>query len=346
MASIGESGLKAQIKSESYSNAYFIYGEESYLKAHYVQKLRKKIVDPAFEDFNCHTYENKNISLGEILRDAEMLPMMSRYNLVLVYDYPFDNKEDIEEIKAFLGDVPDTTILIFVFETVEVDPKKNSKWKGLINAFAKAGSAVNLEKRSESDLAKMLVNGAKKRGAVLSTENARYLISVAGNDIQTLMNEIDKLCMYCKDGEITKNIIDNMAAKCLQARVYDLSKFILKQDTAGAYAVLRTLFEMGEEPIGILAIIANCYVDMYRVKCAKIAGASYEDVGNYYNYKGREFVLRNALRDSSKLSVTSLRKSLDVLSEADYRLKSTAADKKIILEETVIKLVMIAGAGQ
>ena len=41
------------------------------------------------------------------------------------------------------------------------------------------------------------------------------------------------------------------------------------------------------------AVISNCYVDMYRVKCAKIAGQPVEDVGHYYNYKGREFALRN-----------------------------------------------------
>lgn len=346
MASIGESEFKAQLKSGAYSNVYFIYGEESYLKTHYMRQLKKKLVDPAFEDFNFHKYEDKNTSLSDILRDAETLPMMSAYNVVFVYDYPFDKKEDVEEMKAFLKDVPETSVLVFLFETVDTDAKKNSKWRTLINAFAKAGSVVRLDKRSESDLVKMLVNGAKKRGALLTPEHARYLISVAGSDITVLTNETDKLAMYCKNGEITKDVIDAVATKCLQARIYDLSKFILKGDASGAYTVLNTLYELGEEPIGVLAVIANCYVDMYRVKCAKIAGASAEDVGNYYNYKGREFVLRNAMRDSARLSVGVLRQSMDILAQADSRLKGTSADKKIVLEEAVIQLMLAAKADQ
>ena len=90
--------------------------------------------------------------------------------------------------------------------------------------------------------------------------------------MQTLLHELDKLSAFCKDGEITAAVIDDMATKCLQARVYDLSKFILKGDTGGACKVLHTLFELGEEPIPIAAVLINHYVDMYRVKCAKIDG--------------------------------------------------------------------------
>ena len=54
MAKIGEQELKQQIKAGLFSNAYLIYGEESYLKEHYVNELKKKIVEPAFEDFNIY----------------------------------------------------------------------------------------------------------------------------------------------------------------------------------------------------------------------------------------------------------------------------------------------------
>ncbi|MDE7124363.1 MAG: DNA polymerase III subunit delta, partial [Eubacterium sp.] len=62
----------------------------------------------------------------------------------------------------------------------------------------------------------------------------------------------------------------------------------------------------------------------------------------YYNYKGREFALRNAMRDCANLSVEQLRKSLDVLMEADNILKSTGTDKKLVLEETMVKLLLVS----
>lgn len=343
MAKIGEQEIKNQIKQKEFSNAYLIYGEESYLKEFYVNQLKKKIVDPTFEDFNFHSYEGKDVSLNDILKDAEMLPMMSEYNFVLVHDYPLDkSSSDCDSLKEFLKDVPETTVIVFWYDSIVVDVKKNSKWKSIDTAFAKAGSSVNLEKRTESELVKLLVSGCKKRGTVLSSDNARYLISISGNDIKTLLNETEKLSSYVKEGEITKDIINRLAVKCLQAKVYDLSKAIVKGNYDLAYSVLDTLFAMKEEPISILAVISNCYIDMYRTKCAKIAGFPPEDVGKYYNYKGREFALRNAIRDCANLSINQLRDSLDVLMQADNSLKSTGVDKKLVLEETMVKLLLIS----
>jgi DNA polymerase-3 subunit delta len=342
LAKIKELQLKEQIKTGNFSNAYFIYGEESYLKEHYVSQLKKKIVDPVFESFNYHQFDGKDISLDDILKDAQMLPMMSEYNFVLVRDYPITkSKNDLKLLIEFLQDVPESTVFIMVYDAVLLD-EKSATFKKLVSSFDAAGSVVNLEKRSENDVAKLLVSGAKKRGSSIDINNARYLISISGNDLKTLFNELDKLSYFAQGKEITKDIIDNMATKCLQARIYDISKAVVAGNSNVAYSALDTLFSMKEDPIKILAAIGGVYVDMYRVKCAKVAGYSYDDVAGHYNYRGREFALKNASRDCAKLTEQQLRNSLDEIINTDIKLKSTAIDKKLLLEELIIKLILIA----
>jgi DNA polymerase-3 subunit delta len=342
LARIGENELKAQIKSREFSNVYLIYGEETYLKEFYVNKLKKQIVEPAFEDFNFHKYEGKDTGIDEILQNAEMMPMMAEYSFIIVHDYPLDKSSaDVDSLKEFFKDIPDTCILVFWYDSIEVDTKKNSKWKTIENAFAKAGCAVNLEKRTEGDLVKLIVSSAKKRGATIDNSNARYLISVVGSDIKTILNEVEKICGYVGEGEITKKDIDSLAVKCLQARVYDLSKFILQGNSDGAYNVLNVLFSQKEEPIAILSVISSCYIDMYRVKCAKSANENEMGLSDYFSYKGREFLIRNASRDCRNISFESLRKAIDILSNTDELLKSTSIDKNLLLEETVAKLLML-----
>ena len=342
MAVIGEAEMKAQIKSGEFSGAYLVFGEESYLKEYYVNKLKSKLVDPAFSDFNLHSYEGKNTSIDEILMDAQMLPMMSEYTVVVVHDYPLDKSAgDADKLKEFFKDMPESSVIIFWMDTIEVDPKRNNKWKKLVNLFSENGSAVNLEKRSEGELVRLIVASAKKRGCSIEPQRARYLISVVGSDIQTIFSELEKICAYAGEREITKADIDELAVKSLQARVFDLSRFILKGDSDSAYGVLNTLFAQKEEPIGILSVISSCYVDMYRVKCAKAAGVSESDVGNYYPYKGREFLLRNAARDGAYISINTLREALDLLSKSDELMKSTSIDKQLLLEETVSKLLIL-----
>lgn len=342
MAEIGEQQLRKQIKENSFENAYLIYGEESYLKEYCVSQMREKIVDKTFESFNYHFFDGKDISLDEILKDAQMLPMMSEYNLVVARDYPVDKTQsDIKLLEEYLSDCPDTTVFILWYDSLEPDVK-SAKFKKLIKAFDSVGAVVNMQKRSESDVARLLVSGAKKRGAVLDIDNAKYLISVSGNDMKNLLNELDKLSYFVKDGEITKDIIDNMATKCLQARIYDLSKFVVSGNSDKAYEVLDTLFAMKEEPVIILSAISSVYVDMYRVKCAKAAGFTYDDVAKHYNYRGREFALRNASRDCANLSEKQLTSSLDAITNTDIKMKSTAVDKKLLIEELIIKLIMTA----
>lgn len=342
MAKIGELELKQQIKNNELSSVYMIYGEENYLKEHYVSQLKKAVVDPAFADFNMHQYEGKSASISEILQSAEMMPMMAEHTFILVHDYPLDKSSgDVDILKEFFKDVPDTCVLVFWFDSIDVDVKKSSKWTSIINAFAKAGDAVDMQKRTETELAKLVVAYAKKRQCTISTDDARYLISVVGSDIKTIFNELDKICGFVNEGSITKANIDDLATKCLQARVYDLSKFILAGNSDSAYGVLNVLFAQKEEPISILSVISSCYIDMYRVKCAKTANVNENDLANHFSYKGREWLIRNASRDCRNISVESLRKAIDVLSQTDEMLKSTSVDKNLLLEETVAKLLML-----
>ncbi len=80
---------------------------------------------------------------------------------------------------------------------------------------------------------------------------------------------------------------------------------------------------------------------MYRVKCARQAGIPDSEIASVFGYKGREFLIRNAARDGSYMSIEALRQALDLLSEADEKLKSTGIDDKLVLEETVAKLLIM-----
>ena len=342
MARIGEKELKEQIKAGSFSNVYFIYGKESYLKEYYIKKLKDKLVDGAFADFNFHQYDSKDASIDDILQNAQTLPVMSEYSLILVHDYPLDKStSDFNALKEFFKDIPESCVLVFWYDSIEIDTKKSAKWKSVESAFAKAGSSVNLEMRSENELAKLIISSAKKRGCQIDVNNAKYLISVVGSDIQTIFNELEKICAFANGSEITKKDIDELAVKSLQARVYDLSKFILASNSNGAYSVLNTLFAQKEEPISILSVIASCYIDMYRVKCAKTANVNENELAQYYSYKGREFLIRNASRDCRNISFENLRNSIDVLQKADELMKSSSIDKNLLLEETIAKLLII-----
>lgn len=343
MPTISENELKIAIKASQFSNLYFLYGEEKYLVRHYTSLLEKKIVNPDFSDFNLHVYDGKTADIDEVSTAAEALPMMSEYSCVIIKDMPVDNlnSDDSENLISFISDIPETTVVIITLPTLSVN-MKNSKAKKVLSAFEKYGSVIEFGRFGMQQLTKLIEKGAKDRNCSFGYNESAYLISLVGDDMSVLLNELEKICSYKKEGIVTKEDIDAVVVKSMQARAFDLTKALVANNCDTAMDILDTLVAMKEEPISILGAIITPYVDMYRAKIYSSGGLRAEEVAKDFNYRNKEFRLTNALRTASKYSVKQLRQFLEVLFEADTMLKSTSVDGRLILEQTITKLLLIS----
>lgn len=344
MAAIGEEALKVQIREKSFSNLYLFYGEESYLKQQYVNRIIEKTTDEAFRAFNLHNLDGKNATLDEIAECSFAVPMMGDYVVTVVHDMELNKLDSSSHSKLseLISDIPVSTVLIFWQDTVSVEPK-DKKWSEIIKSFEKYGSAVSLMKKTGGDLVKILTAGAKKRECVLSSDNARYLMSVVGDDMNVLLNELEKLCFFVDKREITKKDIDTVAVKSVEANIFSLTKFLLAGNFDKAYEVLDTLFFLKTEPPLIMGTLIGAYVDMYRAKVAVTNGESSTASAKAFNYRGKEFRLTNAARDAGKLSIIQLRNALEILADADEKLKTNYEESKtrLIIEEAMVRLALI-----
>lgn len=347
MALFNEDTLKKQIKSGDFSRVYIIYGSEGYLKQYYADLICKKSVGKDFEDFNLKKLEGRDTSLNEIYDCISAFPMMSEYTCTLVKDYPLtefvnDQNKINDEFNSVITDIPESSILVFWMDTVEVD-EKNKKWTSLIKLFDSVGVCAKIEKRTRSALEKLLVSSAAKKDCTLSRENAGYIITLVGEDMATLQNELNKVCAFANSGEITREHIDKTVIISVEAKVFQLSRMIVRGEADNAFENLNNLFKLREEPIAILAVLSKAFIDMYRVKAIKETGTPYSKLAEDFpaSYRGRGFILDNAANDSKNYSVTQLQNALDILSDADRRMKSTAEDNKTILEELILRLLRL-----
>ncbi len=344
MATIDENGIKLQIRSKAYSNIYLFYGEESYLKQLYINRIIDKTVDESFKTFNLHTIDGKDATLDMIAECCEALPMMGEYSVTVVNDMSLNklNATEYNKLIELISDVPETTILIFWQDTAEVD-QKDKKWAEIIKLISAKGSCVKLSKKTTSDLVKIIVGGATKRECTMSNDVARYLISVVGDDMTVLLNELDKVCFFTGKGEVTKKSIDAVAVKSLEATTFNLSKALVSGDFDKAYEMLDILFFRKTEPTLIMGALISSYVDMYRAKVAVTNGENATALASSFNYRNKEFRLTNGARNASKLSITQLRNALDILAEADEKLKTgvDASGARLAIEQLMVRLMML-----
>ena len=347
MAQFIEETLKKHIKSGEFMRLYIIYGNEGYLKQHYANTICSKSVSKDFEDFNLKKLDGKDTSLNEIYDCTSSFPMMSDYTCTLVKDYPLntfigDRGKVDEDFLNVISDIPESSILVFWMDVTEVD-EKNSKWSKVLKLFDEYGASVKIDKRSRSALEKLLISSAAKKDCTLSRDTAYYMINLVGEDMSTLQNELNKVCAFVNSGEITRKHIDETVIISVEAKIFQLSRMIVKGEADSAFENLANLFKLREEPVVISSVLSKAFVDMYRVKAAKEKGLSYKTLGDDFpsSYKGRGFVLDNASSDAAGYSLSQLKEALNLLSDADRRLKSTGEDSRIILEELVLRLLRL-----
>lgn len=342
-----EESLKKHIKSGDFMRIYIIYGNEGFLKQHYANEICKKTVSKDFEDFNLKKLDGKETSLNEIYDCVSSFPMMSDYTCTVIKDFHLtdyigDRGKVDSEFETVITDLPESSVLVFWMDTVEVD-EKNSKWAKVLKLIDGVGACAKIDKRTRSDLAKLLCSSATKKDCTLSKDNAYYMIGLVGEDMSTLQNELNKVCAYTGNGEITKEQIDSTVIVSIEAKIFQLSRMIVRGEADNAFQNLGNLFKLREEPVVILSVLSKSFVDMYRVKAAREKGLPSSKLGEDFPsaYKNKGFVIDNASADASKYTLTQLKSALNILSDADRRLKSTGEDGRTILEELILRLLRI-----
>lgn len=335
--------MKKQIKEKDFACLYMIYGDEAYLKSFYARRICDVAVDNALRDFNFHRFEGKSIDYDALSDAVEAFPMMSERTCVLLKDVPVDAlaQNEREKLMLILRDIPSTCTVVLWMDTVIVDAKKSAKWKAFLKEISPYAALVPLDKRGKTDLVKMIVGGAQKRGCTVSADNAAYMLQLAGDDLTNLLQELEKLCAFKKEGEITRQDIDAVTVRTVGAVVFDLSKAMFSGDATKAFSILSTLLRQKAEPVMILGALIACYVDMYRIKTATLGGVRTEEVTAAFNYRGKEFRLRNAARDGAKLSLQEVRQCLEILANCDKNLKGSGMDAQLLLEQCITQLMLI-----
>lgn len=347
MPVITESELKNALSKDSIKSVYILFGDDGYLIGHYVDVLIDKTCGKD-NDFDLQKFE-RDVDLQAVYDSVNQFPMTCERRCTVLSDYNFESAtdSDFERLLSLVSDNYETATLVLQFEAVEFDPKRSSRAKRLVSACDGAfGAVAALNHRTAAELSKMLQNGAKKRGKTLEKPVADFLIENCGEDINTLVNELEKLCRFSENSVITKEDVDTVCTKSVEASVYEYAKKIILCDTRGSLKILNDLFYMRFEPMLILYSAAATFVDIARVSAASKVHIPLGNVAQDFPYKNKDFVLRNALGYQKRFNDRKLSLCFSEILDADRAIKSFSGNEKLILEQMTVRLIYIIANGE
>ena len=318
--------LMQDIKSGQFNHIYLLYGEEGYLRRQYRGKLKEAVIGD--DNMNYHYYEGKDISVGEVIDQAETMPFFAERRLIVMENCGL-LKSGGEQLAEYLGNPSQTAF--FVFVETEID--KRSRLYKVISA---KGCAVEFAVQDETTLKRWVLGMVKKENKKISEQALNFFLEKTGTDMENIRREAEKLFCYCLDREaVTENDIEEVCTKRIGNHIFDMISAIADKKQKKALELYYELLAQKEPPMRILFLIARQFNMLLQVKELKAKGYQNKAIGGKVGLPG--FVAGKYVTQSSRFATKDLRQALEACVAAEEAIKTGRMNDNISVEMLIIQ---------
>ena len=328
--------LKTQLKNKDLGRLYVFHGEEVFLLHHYLEQMKKQLLDELTESFNYHRLTSETFDLRSFADAVENLPMMAETTFVQVDDVdPFKmNESDRTKMAEIFSDIPDYCTVVFTFETVAWKPDK--RLKKLWEAMDGNGEIVEFAKQDQKDLIAWVTRHFAAHGKQISSDLCAYLIDITGGTMTALSGEIDKISAYSGVDHIKKTDIDAVTEPVLDAVVFQMTDLLSAGRYGEALLKLQQLLKMQEEPIKILGAVGGHFRRISTARTLLDNGRNASDLQKLCGIP--DFAARKTMEAARRFSSGFCARAASLVLEADYHMKTSIDDNERLLELLVLQL--------
>ena len=329
--------LKQALKSKSLGRLYMFHGEETFLLHHYLEQMKKQLLDELTESFNYHRLNNETFDIRSFADAVENLPMMAENTFVQVDDVdPFKmNEADRTRMTEILSDIPDYCTVVFTFETVAWKPDK--RLKKLWEAIDGNAEIVEFAKQDQKDLIAWVTRHFAAHKKQIDSGLCAYLIDITGGTMTALSGEIDKICAYSGADHIKKTDIDAVTEPVLDAVVFQMTEQLSAGRYAEALLKLQQLLKMQEEPIKILGAVGGHFRRISTARTLLDNGRNASDLQKLCAPMP-DFAARKTMEAARRVTPEFCRQAASLVLETDYRMKTSFDDNERLLELLILQL--------
>lgn len=331
--------LRAAIQDRKFAPAYYLYGEDDFLKEEALRQLLEAAVDPATRDFNLDQRRGADLDAETLASLLGMPPMMAERRVVVVRDVDGLRKDAREALERYLGS-PSPDLLVIL--TAGADAKSDKSLSTLavaVDCAPLTGAQIPkwIVARAEKTL-----GGERKAGEGRITPAAVELLQdAAGTDLAQLAVELDKLAAYCGSNPIDEEAVAAVVGVRREETTGELLDAVAMRDAARALALLPGVLQQpktGAVPL-VMALTTQTLALAIGVARGIPAG---RQTGEYFtllrsgssNLTGRAWGEAVAAwsRAHGKWTLADLDRALEALLVADYSLKQSrvSSDEQIL----------------
>ncbi|MGV8982767.1 DNA polymerase III subunit delta [Clostridium sp.] len=338
--------LEKKIKKNELDNCYVFCGADEKLIKQHVAFITNKVLKSDFVDLNYSKFDGSKTNFETIIESCETMPFMSNKKVVVVYRAAFledsgagKNSGDLKNdnfalLNEYLKNPAPHCILIIYYVFSSDREKPSNKIKKL----EKKSCVIKVDKLKGDSLQKKCRDLFETAGKKIGKAELTLFCSHVDNNMDIVLNEVDKLVSYTEGREITKEDILAMMPQKSENDIFNLVDYLSQKNIKRALDILNELIYKGEKIPFILFMIARQFNLLFNIKLGIESGKAKETLAS--ELKLHPYICEKMISQSMKFTLKALRRNIGLCVETEKTLKSASTDNKINIEVFMIKTVM------
>ncbi len=326
--------LKKDLSAGQPGQLYIFHGEETYLRDHYLGRLREAVLTGGLGEFNRHDLSARDMSPHALEEAVDCLPMMAERTLVEVTDFDLfkAGEKDREGYIRILSNLPDYCCLVFLYDILEYKPDARTKLAQTVKAHS---TVVDFARQSPRELVDWVRRHFKAQGKEIDSRLCEELIFLCGDLMHSLQQEIGKIAAYAKGDKITRADIEAVATPQLSAVVFRIADAIGEKNFDRAAATLGELYQMQKSPYEIMGAFGKQMRQLYSARLALAGGKGAAWVAQLW---GMRYPADRLLVSARRFSLQWCRRAVVRCAQTDLAMKSTGQDAKELMTTLLLEL--------
>ena len=336
---------------------YVLLGDEAFLYQRCRQGVLAALAPPENRDFSLSDLDLAETSIFDVLDRAQTPSLMAPFqvlfvrNLRLLYSRG-SKKEEFAAIDAYFRSPNPGAVLLFVADHLRIptdlrkmDYQDKERYDRIRETLGDWCGFVELARVDENDAIKWCLAAAEARGIRFDPDAARELVDALGADMMMVSSELEKLCLYVSGREprITLGDVETMVLAAKQRTLYELTDAISQRDRTRALLLLHGLLNAsdgGEDAaIGHLYMLARTFRQMLIILEKNVRDSRAIWAVLWQGFRMPPFAAEDLIRQARRYkSRRELTRALRLVARADLELRSSPANKLLVLERLVLAL--------
>jgi len=322
--------IRDAIKRQSFDSAYYLFGEDDYLKEDAAKQLEDAALDPATRDFNFETRRGAEIDAETLSVLLSTPPMMASRRVVSIYDAGSLKKDARKVLDDYLRNpAPDVMLLLVASGEGKAD-----------SALAELTTPLKFDELTGDRLPKWIAHTAKTLYGVEITPGAIELLqSSVGSDLQQLLTELNKLASYAESGTIDESSVAAVVGVTPGETLPDFLDAVADRDAAKALSLVPLILSQPKTSgVSIVMALATqmLAIGWGRAKLdegttkARLAQEYFDFLKSSGAFAGRPWgsAATAWTRGAGNWSAAEIDVALEALADADVALKETATSSE------------------